>query len=67
MNSPVDFGLSILEISKITMHGFWYDYIKAKYNKKVKLCYMKTLSMQHQKIFRKTLQKVLKKVLYFKL
>ena len=33
-------GLSILEISKILMYEFWYDYMKPKYNDNVKLCYM---------------------------
>ena len=33
-------GLSILEISKIVMYEFWYDYIKPKYNEKAKLCYI---------------------------
>ena len=27
MNKPVYLGFSILEISKILMYGFWYDYI----------------------------------------
>ena len=31
MNKPVHLGLSILEISKILMYGFWYDCIKPKY------------------------------------
>ena len=38
MNKPVCLGLSILELSKILMCGFWYDY--AKYVEKAKLCYM---------------------------
>ena len=42
MNKPIYLGLSILEISKILMHGFWYDYMKPKYNVNVKLCYMDT-------------------------
>ena len=42
MNKPVCLGLSILELSKISMYEFWYDYIKPKYDKKVKLCYMDT-------------------------
>ena len=42
MNKPIYLGLSILEISKILMYGFWYDYMKPKYNDKVKLCYMDT-------------------------
>ena len=42
MNKPVDLGLLILELSKILMHEFWYDYLKPKYGKKAKLCYMDT-------------------------
>ena len=42
MNKPIYFGLSILEISKILMYEFWYDYMKPKYNNDVKLCYMDT-------------------------
>ena len=33
MKKPIYFGLSILEISKIIMYEFWYDYIKRKYGK----------------------------------
>ena len=40
MNKPVHLGLSILELSKILMYEFWYDYIKPKYDEKVKLWYM---------------------------
>ena len=42
MNKPIYLGLSILEISKILIYGFWYDYMKPKYNDNVKLCYMDT-------------------------
>ena len=42
MNKPIYLGLSILEISKILMHEFWYDYMKPKYNDNVRLCYMDT-------------------------
>ena len=42
MNKPVYLRLSILEISKILMYEFWYDYIKPKYSDNVKLCYMDT-------------------------
>ena len=44
MNKPIYLGLSILEISKILMYEFWYDYMKPKYNDSVKLCYMDTNS-----------------------
>ena len=30
MNKPIYLGLSILEISKILMYEFWYDYMKPK-------------------------------------
>ena len=42
MNKPIYLGLSILEISKILMYEFWYDYMKRKYNNNVKLYYMDT-------------------------
>ena len=40
MNKPIYLGLSILDISKITMYEFWYDFIKSKYGCSAKLCYM---------------------------
>ena len=42
MNKPVYLGLLILEISKILMYEFWYDYIKPKYQNNARLCYMDT-------------------------
>ena len=45
MNKPVYLGLSILELSKILMYGFWYDYVKAKYDEKAKLGYMDTVTV----------------------
>ena len=42
MNKPIYLGLSILDISKILMYEFWYDYKKPKYGNDVKLCYMDT-------------------------
>ena len=44
MNKTVYLGLSILELSKILMYEFWYDYVKPKYVERVKLCYMDTNS-----------------------
>ena len=35
MNKPIYLGLSILEISKILMYEFWYDYMKPKYGDNV--------------------------------
>ena len=42
MNKPIYLGLSILDISKILMYEFWYDYMKPKYSNDVKLCYVDT-------------------------
>ena len=42
MNKPIYLGLPILEISKLLMYEFWYDYMKPKYGDNVKLCYMDT-------------------------
>ena len=42
MNKPIYLGLSILDISKILMYEFWYDFMKPKYDNNVKLCYMDT-------------------------
>ena len=42
MNKSIYLELSILEISKILMYEFWYDYMKPKYNDNVRLCYMDT-------------------------
>ena len=39
MIKPIYFGMSILDISKMIMHEFWYDYIKPKYGERAKLCY----------------------------
>ena len=36
MNKPVYTGLSILELSKIVMDEFWYDYATPKNEEKAK-------------------------------
>ena len=38
MNKPVYLGLSILELSKILMYEFWYDYVNPKYSQKEQNC-----------------------------
>ena len=44
MNNPIYLRLSILDVSKILMYKVWYDYMKPKYDNRVKLCYMDTVS-----------------------
>ena len=44
MNKPVYLGQAILDLSKIIMYEFHYDYMLPKYREKIKLCYMDTNS-----------------------
>ena len=37
MNKAAFLGSLILELGKIIMYKFWYDYVKLKYKEKVKL------------------------------
>ena len=60
MNKPVYLGLSILELSKIIMYEFWYDWYSN--GEKANLCYMDIDSLIiyiKQMIFIKILEKVL--------
>ena len=45
MNKPVYLGKAILDLSKIVMYEFHYDYMKPKYGENLKLCYMDTDSL----------------------
>ena len=63
MNKPVSLDLSILDMSKIAMHDYWYDYVKQKCIEKAKLCYMDTDSFivhANQKTFMQFLLKTLR-------
>ena len=42
INKPIYLSSSILEMSKIVMYEFWYDYVEPKYSENTKLCYMET-------------------------
>ena len=64
MNKPVYLDVSILEISKILIYEFWYNYIKPKYQNNVKLCHMDTnsfiINIKTKNVY-ETLQMMLKK------
>ena len=45
MNKPVYLGQAILDLSKIVMYEFHYDYMLPKYGDRLKLCYMDTDSL----------------------
>ena len=42
MNKPVYLGQAVLDLSKILMYKFHYDYMKPKYGGRLKLCYTDT-------------------------
>ena len=42
MTKPLYLGMPILNISKILMYEFWYDFINPKYGDRAKLCYTDT-------------------------
>ena len=70
MNKPIYLGLSILDLSKSVMYGFWNDYIKPKYGENWELCYMHAGSfIVHAKTddISKILQNMLKQDLTFQI
>ena len=42
MNKPVYLGQAILDLSKLIMYEFHYDYMQPKYGDRLQLCYMDT-------------------------
>ena len=45
MNKPIYLGQAILDLSKLVMYEFHYDYMIPRYNEHLKLCYMDTDSL----------------------
>ena len=45
MNKPVYLSQAILDLSKIVMYEFHYDFMVPKYGDRLKLCYMDTDSL----------------------
>lgn len=39
MDKPIAVGMCVLDISKITMYSFLYDYLKPKYGEKCRIAY----------------------------
>ena len=66
LNKLVYLGLSILEISKTLMYGFWYDYINIKTMQNYVIWILVALLFM-LKLFIKILQMMLKKIWYIKL
>ena len=64
LNKPVYLGLSIIELSKLLMYEFWYNYTKTKYGEKAKLCYIDTDSfmvyVKTDDIYKDIAEKILK-------
>ena len=48
INKSVYLGQTILDLSKTLMREFHYEYMRAKYGSKVKLCYMDTGSLVYE-------------------
>ena len=44
INKPIYLGQAVLDLSKILLFEFWYDYLKPMYGDKIRLCYTDTNS-----------------------
>ena len=47
LNKPADIGMCILELNKLLMYKFHYDYIKNEYDNKSKLSFTDTDSLMY--------------------
>ena len=50
-NKPAYIGVCILELSKLLMYEFHYDYIKNKYDNNSKLLFTDTDSLMYEQLF----------------
>ncbi|XP_071057012.1 uncharacterized protein [Onthophagus taurus] len=41
-DKPLYVGFTVLELSKLLMYNFYYDFLKPKYGESIRLCYMDT-------------------------
>ena len=48
MNKPVELGQALLDLSKIVMYEFHYEYMVPKYGENLTLCYMDTDSLVYR-------------------
>ena len=48
LNKPADIGMCILELSKVIIYEFHYDYIKNKYGNNSRLLFTDTDSLMYE-------------------
>jgi len=56
LNKPISVGFSILEISKLVMYEFYYDYLKPKYSDRCKLMFTDTDSHSDRRLVQRRLE-----------